>query len=59
MIDLLGRIPCVQNESVVLIHGKPCLYLRPKILAYPSWIVLLTMYGSFVPQEVISYDLTL
>ena len=53
----LGRVPCAENESVGLIHGKQCLHFLLLILA--SQIMLQTMSDSFVPQEVISYDIPL
>ena len=40
MTESSGRVPFVENESVGLIHGEPCLRFRPLVLAYSSRIVL-------------------
>ena len=59
MNDLLGRVRCVENESVGLIHGEACLHIRPLTLAFSFRIVLRTVCDSSVPQEAISYDILL
>ena len=54
-----GRVPCVENESVALIHGEPRLRFRPLILANSFRIVLQTTEASSVLQEAISYGIPL
>ena len=41
-------VPCVENESVYLVNGDPCLHFRPLILAYSLRIVLQTVCVSFL-----------
>ena len=53
MTDSLGKVRRVGIESVGLTHGEPGLQFRPLILTHSSR----TIYGSFVPQEAISYDI--
>ena len=48
-----------ENESVGLIHREQSLHFLLLILACSSQIVLPTVSDSFVPQEVISYDIPL
>ena len=60
MTDSLDSVPCAENdESASLNHGEPCLHFLLLIHAYASQIVLRTIPGFVVPQEVISYDVPL